>query len=79
MVKDKAYVLKEVKDKNVKFIRLWFTDVLGFLKSFSISPDELDVFVLDFLQDIGLVLHHDLFLLFPDRPIFIQGSVLFSL
>jgi len=42
MVKDKAYVLKEVKDKNVKFIRLWFTDVLGFLKSFSISPDELE-------------------------------------
>ncbi len=42
MVKDKAYVLKEVKDKNVKFIRMWFTDVLGFLKSFSISPDELE-------------------------------------
>lgn len=39
---DKEYVLKEVRDKNVKFIRMWFTDVLGFLKSFSISPDELE-------------------------------------
>jgi glutamine synthetase len=34
--------LKEVRDKNLKFIRMWFTDVLGFLKSFSISPDELE-------------------------------------
>jgi len=34
--------LKEVKDKNVKFIRIWFTDVLGFLKSFAISPSELE-------------------------------------
>jgi glutamine synthetase len=39
---DKEYVLKEVRDKNVKFIRMWFTDVLGFLKSFSISPEELE-------------------------------------
>jgi glutamine synthetase len=35
-------VLKTVKENNVKFIRLWFTDVLGFLKSFAITPDELD-------------------------------------
>jgi len=28
--KDKEYVLKQVKEQNVKFIRLWFTDVLGF-------------------------------------------------
>ncbi len=40
--KDVEYVLKEVKDKNVKFIRIWFTDVLGFLKSFAISPSELE-------------------------------------
>ncbi len=39
---DKEYVLKIVGDKNVKFIRLWFTDVLGFLKSFAIMPDELE-------------------------------------
>ena len=35
-------VLKIVKDKKVKFIRLWFTDVLGFLKSFAITPAELE-------------------------------------
>jgi glutamine synthetase len=41
--KDKEYVLKQVKEKNIEFIRLWFTDVLGFLKSFSISPRELEL------------------------------------
>jgi glutamine synthetase len=40
--KDKEYVLKQVKENNVKFIRLWFTDVLGFLKSFTIMPRELE-------------------------------------
>jgi len=40
--KDKEYVLRQVKEKNVKFIRLWFTDVLGILKSFTISPRELE-------------------------------------
>jgi glutamine synthetase len=41
-IKDKEYVLKQVREKNVKFIRLWFTDVLGFLKSFTIMPRELE-------------------------------------
>jgi glutamine synthetase len=40
--KDKEYVLKMVKERDVRFIRLWFTDILGFLKSFSITPDELE-------------------------------------
>jgi len=40
--KDREWVLKTVRDRNVKFIRLWFTDVLGFLKSFAISMDELE-------------------------------------
>ena len=35
-------VLKEVKDKKIKFIRFWFTDVLGFLKSFAITAQELE-------------------------------------
>ena len=35
-------VLKLVKEHKVKFIRLWFTDVLGFLKGFAITPDELE-------------------------------------
>lgn len=40
--KTKAEILKLVKERKVKFIRLWFTDVLGFLKGFAITPDELE-------------------------------------
>jgi glutamine synthetase len=36
--KDREWVLKQVADNKVRFIRLWFTDVLGFLKSFAITP-----------------------------------------
>jgi glutamine synthetase len=42
MTKDKEYVLKAVEENNVKFIRLWFTDILGFLKSFAITKTELE-------------------------------------
>jgi glutamine synthetase len=30
-----------VKEHDVKFIQMWFTDILGFLKSFSITVEEL--------------------------------------
>ena len=36
-----AYVLRTVEERDIRFIRLWFTDVLGFLKSFAITPAEL--------------------------------------
>ena len=35
------YVLSQAQDHNVKFIRLWFSDILGLLKSFAITVDEL--------------------------------------
>jgi glutamine synthetase len=35
-------VLNRVKKHDVKFIRLWFTDVLGQLKSFAIPSEELE-------------------------------------
>ncbi|TET66372.1 MAG: glutamine synthetase, partial [Dehalococcoidia bacterium] len=35
-------VLKMAKEHDVKFIRLWFTDILGFLKSFTITVEELE-------------------------------------
>jgi glutamine synthetase len=38
----KEYVLKMAKENDVRFIRLWFTDILGVLKSFAISIDELE-------------------------------------
>ncbi len=42
MEKNREYVLKMAKENDVKFIRLWFTDILGVLKSFSITVDELE-------------------------------------
>lgn len=41
-IKDKEYVLRMAKEQNVKFIRLWFTDILGSLKSFAITVEELE-------------------------------------
>src|SRR3954452_7195383 len=38
----KEYVLRQVEERGVRLIRLWFTDVLGQLKSFAISPAELE-------------------------------------
>jgi glutamine synthetase len=35
-------VKKIVKDRDISFIQYWFTDVLGVLKSFAITPSELD-------------------------------------
>ncbi|HPU90114.1 MAG TPA: glutamine synthetase, partial [Spirochaetota bacterium] len=42
MDQDKEYVLKLAHANKVKFIRLWFTDILGFLKSFAITIEELE-------------------------------------
>ncbi|MCX5686166.1 MAG: glutamine synthetase family protein [Candidatus Omnitrophica bacterium] len=39
--KTKQDILKLVKDNDVKFMRLWFTDVLGQVKSFAITDKEL--------------------------------------
>jgi glutamine synthetase len=36
------YVLRTVEERGIKFVRLWFTDVLGTLKSFAITPQELE-------------------------------------
>ena len=35
-------VLRLVKDKNISFIQFWFTDILGLLKSFAVTPSELE-------------------------------------
>src|ERR687887_239983 len=40
--KESEYVLRTVEERGVRFIRLWFTDVLGFLKSFAITRQELE-------------------------------------
>ncbi len=36
------YVLRSIEERGIRFIRLWFTDVLGFLKSFTITSQELE-------------------------------------
>jgi glutamine synthetase len=42
MSRQADYVLRTVQERGIRFIRLWFTDVQGFLKSVSISPQELE-------------------------------------
>src|SRR5439155_14249464 len=42
MERQQDYVLRTVEERGVRFIRLWFTDVLGQLKSFAITPAELE-------------------------------------
>jgi glutamine synthetase len=37
----KEFILKKAQDNNVRFVRLWFSDILGQLKSFAITIDEL--------------------------------------
>ncbi len=41
MERQNEYVLRTVEERGVRFVRLWFTDVLGFLKSVEITPAEL--------------------------------------
>jgi glutamine synthetase len=36
------YVLRTVEERGIRFVRLWFTDVLGFLKAFTITSQELE-------------------------------------
>lgn len=38
-------VIREIREKKIEFIHLWFTDVLGFLKSFTIDIEELELAV----------------------------------
>ena len=42
MERQQDYVLRTVEERGVRLIRLWFTDVLGQLKSFAITPAELE-------------------------------------
>lgn len=44
---DQEFVLKTVEEREVRFIRLWFTDILGLLKSFAITPAELEEALVD--------------------------------
>jgi glutamine synthetase len=40
--REAEFVLRTVEERGIRFLRLWFTDVLGFLKSFDITTQELE-------------------------------------
>jgi glutamine synthetase len=40
--KQAEFVLRTIEERDIRFVRLWFTDVLGTLKSVSIAPAELE-------------------------------------
>ncbi|MFC4555825.1 type I glutamate--ammonia ligase [Georgenia faecalis] len=42
MDRQQEYVLRAIEERDIRFIRLWFTDVLGVLKSVAIAPAELE-------------------------------------
>jgi glutamine synthetase len=42
MDRQKEFVLRTLEERDIRFVRLWFTDVLGFLKSVAIAPAELE-------------------------------------
>ena len=42
MDRQQEFVLRTVEERDIRFIRLWFTDVLGTLKSVAIAPAELE-------------------------------------
>ena len=50
MDKQQEFVLRTLEERDIRFVRLWFTDVLGFLKSVAVAPAELEA---AFAEGIG--------------------------
>ena len=42
MDRQTEFVLRTIEERDIRFVRLWFTDVLGMLKSVSVAPAELE-------------------------------------
>ncbi|HEY7876210.1 MAG TPA: glutamine synthetase family protein, partial [Actinomycetota bacterium] len=42
MERQQDYVLRMVEERGIRLVWLWFTDVLGFLKSFAVTSEELE-------------------------------------
>jgi glutamine synthetase len=53
MERQQDYVLRTVEERGVRHIRLWFTDVLGQLKSVETSPAELEAAFAEGMQFDG--------------------------
>ena len=41
-IEDRKKVLKRIQDEGVEFLLLWFTDLEGHLKSFAVTPAEIE-------------------------------------
>ena len=50
MDKQQEFVLRTTEERDIRFVRLWFTDVLGYLKSVAVAPAELEA---AFAEGIG--------------------------
>ncbi len=50
MAKNYGDVMKKIEENDIKFIKLWFTDILGFLKSFSVPKEQIEA---AFAEGIG--------------------------
>jgi glutamine synthetase len=48
--RQEEFVMRTLEERDIRFVRLWFTDVLGFLKSVAIAPPELET---AFAEGIG--------------------------
>src|SRR5690606_17930396 len=40
--RQQEFVLRTLEERDIRFVRLWFTDVLGYLKSVAVAPAELE-------------------------------------
>ena len=45
MDRQTEFVLRTLEERDIRFVRLWFTDVLGFLKSVAIAPADARSFL----------------------------------
>ncbi|MDA0566605.1 glutamine synthetase family protein [Streptomonospora sp. S1-112] len=50
MNRQQEFVLRTLEERDIRFVRLWFTDVLGYLKSVAVAPAELEA---AFAEGIG--------------------------
>ncbi|MDN5723826.1 MAG: glutamine synthetase family protein, partial [Corynebacterium sp.] len=42
MSRQQEYVLRTIEERDIRFVRLWFTDIQGYLKSVAVAPAELE-------------------------------------
>jgi len=50
MDRQQEFVLRTLEEREIRFVRLWFTDVLGYLKSVAVAPAEIEA---AFAEGIG--------------------------